>query len=369
MMHFEQVRRILVIKLRHLGDVLLTTPVFHTLKKFLPNASIDAYIYSESLPMLEGHPDISQFLLYDRAWKKLPLYKRLKEEAALLLKIRAQGYDLVINLTEGDRGALAALISKAPLRVGFDPGSSGFLGKRKIFTHLVKNCHRPRHAVERNLDALRKMGFFPSWEDRQLDFIIPPSATEKVKQWKDFVAIHPVSRWRFKCLPPERMALLISELRKRGEKVILTSGPDPHEKALIEDIMKLVKDSEVISLAGELSLKELGALYLQARALITVDSVPLHIASALQVPVVALFGPTSEESWGPWRHPHARVVAQSLPCRPCHLDGCGGSKRSDCLDTLSIQEILRAYDAVLADSSDSASALLALNPLATLTTE
>lgn len=138
---------------------------------------------------------------------------------------------------------------------------------------------------------------------------------------------------------------------------------------MVEEILDLANVEGAISLAGQLSLKELGALYLKSRGLITVDSVPLHMASALKVPVVALFGPTSEENWGPWQHPRARVVAEAMPCRPCYMDGCGGSKRSDCLDTLSIQAILNAYEEVSAGVAASASALLTLKSLATNTTE
>lgn len=371
----QAINRILVIKLRHLGDVLLTAPVFHVLKKKFPNAIIDAYIYRESKPMLEGHPAISDFILSDRAWKKLPLLRRLKEEGSLLREIRSRGYDLVINLTEGDRGALAALASGASWKVGFDPGRAGFLGKRKIFTHLVKNCPTPRHAVERNLDALRCMGIFPMQDERKLDFVIPQAAERRVQQILDakglgqgeFVVIHPVSRWFFKCLPPERTALLIRALRERGQRVVVTAGADAKELAYVKEVLEICSDDSVISLAGQLSLKELGAVFLKARALFTVDSVSLHIASALKVPVVAFFGPTSEKNWGPWQHPRARVVAEKLPCRPCFQDGCGGGKRSDCLDTLSIETILRAYDEVCGFAA--VSALFALNPFAANTTE
>jgi heptosyltransferase-3 len=345
-MNPRSINRILVIKLRHLGDVLLTSPVFRCLKQALPHASIDAYIYKESEPLLAGHPAINRFFLYDRSWSQRSLWHRLQQEKRLLQDIAQQKYDLVLHLTEGDRGALAALVSGASIRVGVDPGRSGFIGKRKIFTHLVKNCPGYRHAVERNLDALRVIGIFPEPEERILDFFIPEEARQKVESFTDFVAIHPVSRWRFKSLESRKMAAVVQALVDRGEKVILTSGSDLRELQMIDEIMKLVDKENVTSLAGTLTLKQLGALYLRARALITVDTVSLHIASALHVPVVALFGPTSEKNWGPWRHPRARVVAQALPCRPCHLDGCGGSKRSDCLDTLSVDAILEAYEAV-----------------------
>ena len=98
----------------------------------------------------------------------------------------------------------------------------------------------------------------------------------------------------------------------------------------------------MIHVGGEISLKEFGALILASELLICVDSVPFHMANALKKSVIALFGPTSEVTWGPWRNPRAQVVAQKLSCRPCYQDGCGGSKVSDCLENLSVDFVLKA---------------------------
>ncbi len=345
------VRRVLVVKMRHLGDVLLTSPVFTHLKKTLPEAEIDAFIYQESLPMLEGHPAISQFFLYDRSIKRLPWMQRLKRELALLWQIRRRRYDLVINLTEGDRGAIVAWIAGSRYRVGFDPEGKGFKGKRKIYTHLAKPCRTPRHTVERQLDVLRRMGIFPPLAERELTLHVPEEARQSVLQKGalragEYLVIHPVSRWRFKCLSPQQMAELIRELASR-HRLVLTGGADPQELAMIEEILQLCQDQAPLNLAGKISLKELAALIQMSRALICVDSVPLHIASALKTPVVALFGPSSEHNWGPWMHPRSRVVAEKTPCRPCHLDGCGGSKRSDCLYQLSPARIIDALETLL----------------------
>lgn len=360
------VNRILVIKFRHLGDVLLTSPVFRLLKERFPNSVVDGLIYKDSKAMLEGNSSVSDLLLYDRGWKQLGFAHRLGKELGLLREIRRRRYDLVLNLTEGDRGAIATLASGARLRVGIDPGRSGFFGKRKIYTHLVRPCQSPRHAVERNLDALRVLGLHPELHERNLEFHVPEEAFQKVTGWQNCVVVHPVSRWLFKCPEPSLVARLVCALRDRGERVVLTAGPDPKELERIEHILQGCRGEGIYSLAGLLSLKELGALYQGAKALITVDSVPLHIASALKVPVVALFGPTSEQNWGPWNHPKAQVVTSFMSCRPCYLDGCGGSKRSDCLDRLSIGSILRAYEEVSAETS---SLLRTLNSFATPNTE
>ena len=136
----SRVKKILVVKLRHLGDVLLTAPVFTALKQAMPEASIDAYLYKESIPMLEGHPAISQFIGYDRGWKKLSWFKKILKEAALLRQIRKNRYDLVINLTEGDRGVIAAKVSRAPCRVGFEPKGRWRKKRRPMSSSTALRC-------------------------------------------------------------------------------------------------------------------------------------------------------------------------------------------------------------------------------------
>jgi len=357
--NLKEVKRALVIKMRHHGDVLLTSPLFSQLKKAIPGAKIDAFIYKDTLPMLDGHPAIDDFLLYDRDWKKLSPIQKIIKELKLLKRIRLAGYDLVINLTEGDRGAIAALVSGSRYRVGFDPKRSGLFGKRKAFTHVVKNCSQPRHTVERQLDVLRRMGIFPSLEERDLFLHIPQDAYDRVNDLLQkeeiraghYILIHPVSRWRFKCLSTKQVAQLIQTLHARGLRIVMSAGPDREEVAMVEEILSLVPDVPVVNCAGRLTLKELSALIALSRALICVDSVPLHIASATKTPVVVMFGPTSEQNWGPWMHPKAKVVAQKLSCRPCYQDGCGGSKMSDCLFSLPQNAILGGLDEVLSERS------------------
>ncbi len=340
------VKKILVIKLRQLGDVLLTTPVFSALQSRFPHAQIDAYVYSDSLPLLERHPAIGTLLSYDRSWKKLSLLKRLAREWGVLSRIRQSGYDLVVNLTEGDRGAIAARLSKAPIRVGFDPQGSGLWGKRSLYTHIAKQCPTLRHTVERNLDALRRIGLAPSYETRELTLPICPLALQRMQSrvTRPFLLIHPTSRWRFKCWPVEKMRALSQALLSQGISLVFTSGPDAAELAMVNQICAGLN---VLNLAGQIALQELAALISLSEQLLCVDSLPFHMANALKKPVVALFGPTSDVTWGPWRNPDAIVVAQAFSCRPCYQDGCGGSKKSDCLETLSVESVFHALQTKL----------------------
>lgn len=336
----KQYKRILVIKLRHLGDVLLSTPVFTNLQEFFPDALIDAYIWKEAWDILLGHPAITNFHFYDRGWKKLPFFSRMQQEIKLLRRIQKNNYDLVINLTEGDRGAIAAWISGAERRAGVDPGKKF---TRKCYTDLVKPCQTPRHAIEKDLDAIRKIGIYPSLADRNPFFYLPMEAEEmapKLTGPEPYVVMQASARWQFKCPPPILMAKILNRL---GKKAVLTGTLA--EKEYVQSIADLAR-VETLNLAGMTSLKDMGAIMKNSLGLITVDSVALHMASALKVPVVALFGPTSEENWGPWMHDRAEVVSQNISCRPCRLDGCGGSKMSDCLWTLSPDKVVAACERV-----------------------
>ncbi|MCX6987774.1 MAG: putative lipopolysaccharide heptosyltransferase III [Chlamydiae bacterium] len=340
-----KIKKILVVKLRHHGDVLLTSPVFSCLKQGLPEACIDVLLYKDTLPMLEGHPSITNFLLYDRSWKKLSLFSRIKKELSLLWHIRKNKYDLVINLTEGDRGAIAALISGSLYKVGFDRRGKRVLGQKNIYSQTIKHCPNPRHTVEKQLDALRCIGLFPSMENRDLFLHVPQQARLNAQDMVaegPYVVIHPVSRWRFKCLPAQTIARVIKELVAQGKKVVLTSGPDTEEKKMIEELLSYGPKHGVIDLSGKTTLKELAALIANSQLLLCVDSVPLHIASALKTPVVAMFGPSSELNWGPWMHPLSLVLTEKMPCRPCFKDGCAGSKMSDCLFSMQVGSILSA---------------------------
>ncbi len=337
----SNVKKILVIKLRHLGDVLLTSPVFSTLRQRFPKARIDAYVYSDSLCLVDENPEIDSCLEYPLAWKKKKFFSKIYHEWTLLRKIRSRKYDLVINLTEGDRGAIVAKFSGASIRVGFDPEGTGMFGKSKLYTHLVQFCPNPRHAVERNLDTLRRIGIFPTFAQKELFLPVQKNALEKMKALvgEGFILIHPASRWNFKCWPAEKMRELALALESDGRKLVFTSGPAADEKEMLRQISEGLQG---INLAGQISLRELGALVSLCEMVICVDSLPFHMANALKKPVVALFGPSSELNWGTWRNEKAKVITQLFSCRPCNQEGCGGSRVSDCLVTIPVERVLRA---------------------------
>ncbi len=347
-------RRALVIQLRHHGDVLLTSPVFTVLKNRAPALEIDALVYAETREMLDLHPAISQVHVVRRDWKELGAFTRLVREWRLFNALRGRAYDLVVHLSEHPRGAWLAHALGARYAVAHDFARKPRLWK-KSFSHLVPlPPHARRHRVEINLDALRRIGIQPGEDERRL-VLVPGEDSERSVEAllagqglavRSFIHFHPGSRWQFKCWPPERAAALVDALAGRGERIALTAAPEERELELIAAICKHTS-APIIDFSGKLTLKQLAALSARAKLFIGVDSAPMHIAAAMQTPVVVLFGPSGEVEWGPWRVSHRIVASGEHPCRPCGNDGCGGGKVSECLTRLPVEAALTAVDSLL----------------------
>ena len=348
----HSVRRVLVTKLRHHGDVLLASPVFAVLKRQAPHLEVDALVYADTATMLAGNPAVSRVFGVDRGWKALGWLGQGREEWRLLQQLRSREYDLLIHLSEHPRGAwLARLLGPRYSVAANYPRVRGWW--KASFSHLypLPNNGR-RHVVELNLDALRRIGVQPGERERGLSFVPGDEAEREVERMLHdlglapggYIHVHPASRWQFKCWPAQKTAELIDKLQGLGERVVVSAAPDADELDLVQRIRALAV-TPFADVSGKLTLKQLGALTRNAKLFIGVDSAPMHIASAMGTPVVALFGPSGEFDWGPWQVPH-RVVASEHSCRPCGNDGCGGGKVSECLSTLPVSAVLQAVQAL-----------------------
>ncbi|WP_370557865.1 putative lipopolysaccharide heptosyltransferase III [Edwardsiella tarda] len=354
----SEFKRILITKFRHHGDVLLTSPIFSILRTRYPNARIDALVFSETQEMLSLHPAINNLYCVDRKWKKQGVLFLLHKELCLLRTLKNNRYDLIIHLTESMRGLWLALFSHSAQCITFaNPRRDKLWLWKKYFTKRVPRIAL-RHTVELHLDTLRALGIQPNLDERRLCLIPGEIAQKKVIEklhhgdidlQRPYIVIHPTSRWIFKCWSNRYLAEVINTLCIRGYQVVLSAAPDKQELALINDL-KTYLNHPVIDLAGQLSLKELAALIMSARLLIGVDSVPMHIAAAVQTPVVALFGPSGDKEWGPWMVKQRIVISTQHPCRPCGKDGCGGSKISDCLTQITPHQVMLAVDSLLAET-------------------
>ena len=333
--------RALVVKMRHHGDVLLAAPVLRVLKAANPKLEVDALVYEDTAPMFEGHPALSRLFTVGRNWRNRSFLSRLAPEWHLLSSLRERRYDLLVHLTEHPRGAWLARILRPRHSVApIVPHRGRFWRKSFTHTYPVVGFGR-RHQVEINLDALRRIGIQPAPEERKVTFVPGAQAEAKARALvpeEGFIHMHPGSRWRFKCWPAEQNAALIDRLSGDGHRIVLTGAPD--EADFIERILALTR-ARPLNLAGQLTIKELGALIARARLFIGVDSMPMHVAAALGTPTVALFGPSGDREWGPWNVPF-RVVTTTHSCRPCGLAGCGDGGVSDCLVRLGVEPVYAA---------------------------
>ncbi len=335
----------LITKLRYHGDVLLSSPVFSALKNAHPHLQIDALVYDETRSLLEQHPAIRHVFAIDKQWRKLGLLGQLQRESSLLRELHAQQYDVLIHLTEHWRGPTLKRLLGIRFAVTAD------YAKRRdsrwwqsSFTHRYPLTKQPRHKVESHLDALRRIGVQPTAVDKPMTLVCGANATRSAQLKLDalglrsnaFILVHPTSRFFYKCWPASRMAELIDRLQSVAP-LLLTAAPSEREMAYIAEVMALVKTPPP-SLAGELSLQELAYCIGQAQLFVGVDSAPMHMAAAVQTPLVALFGPSSQQVWGPWCVPH-RIVNVHRTCQPCQLRGCGNSHRSECLEQISVDQV------------------------------
>ena len=368
-----QVRRVVVVMLRHHGDVLLTTPLYRVLKRVNPQIEIDVVVYHATRPLLDNNPDIAEVFSIDKDAGDSPRWGKTLAELRFMRQVRARNYDLLIHLSDHRRGAwlsrwVRPRVSIAPLLREQDAFWRG------SFTHFWKSgasvrTGHPllrRHTVEQHLDALRRLGIdvgqapaltlHPDLEAERLaqDFLLANGID------KPFILVQPTSRWMFKCWSISNNAGLIKAILQRGYAVLLSCGPGRSEVAMLDAIVAELKQQmhelpRDLVLANQPStLNRLAVLIGRARAFVGIDSAPMHIAAAMGTPLVAMFGPSGEDNWAPWKGDSnlvsAVVTHQQFACRPCGQDGCGGSKVSQCLVQLPVSQVLTAFDDVIARS-------------------
>ncbi|MEW6570340.1 MAG: putative lipopolysaccharide heptosyltransferase III [Nitrospirota bacterium] len=307
-MIFHDIKKILVIKLRHIGDVILTIPVFRALRENFPDAFICALVNSGTEEVLTGNPLIDRITVFDRNIKTKILIRKIRGELSFLRKIRAEGFDMTVDLTSGDRAAIISFISRANYRIAYNPGK-GFWGKRHIYTHLAKS-KGDQHAVMKNLDAVRQFGIDTS--NLSIDIFIPEKERQSVKEALrengikegDVVAhVHPTSRWLFKCWRADYFAEVIKWMIHRRIKVVVTASPDINEMEEAKRILSLAPRTNLLDLCGRTTIKALAAVSEASNFFLGVDTAPMHIAAAVGTPVIALFG-AGEKNWRPWGEGH-----------------------------------------------------------------
>ena len=333
--------RILVTRLRQIGDVILSLPVVDALRRRFPDARID--FLAEALPAqaAAGHPSLGRVHALSRG----PLSRVLPASPALLARLRAARYDWVIDLYGNPRGAALTAWTGAPVRIGPDRRS-----RRSLYTHPVPSPG-PVSAVAHHLHLLSAVGIDERPTPPRLHLTPEERASGRARLGMALgpgparVGLHVGNRWPAKRWPEERFAALLRALPGIGARGLLLAGPG--EEALARRVAERAGGAAgaVPVLAG-LPLRAYWGLIAALDALVTNDGSPLHAGPALAVPTVGILGPTEPEIWFPYalRDGH-QLLCREIWCRPCHRHECF---RMDCLDWIEVRDALEATRRALA---------------------
>ena len=348
-------RAVLVIVTRRIGDVLLATPLIRSLRAAWPAAAIDALVFEGTEGVLSGNADVR------RVWT-VPERPRLARHLSLVLSL-ARRYDLALSLVPGDRPTLYAFIAGRK-RVGLLLERRKDAWKRRLLQAWVPFDDLNTHTVRMHLALARPLGIAATgtvpivWQPRDeqaVDALLAGSV-------QPLAVFHAYPKYRYKMWPLENWTALGHALAQRGYRIALTGSSDPDEEAYLSALMKGLPPGS-LNAAGRLTLGGSACLASRAQRYVGVDTAMTHIAAALGMPTVALFGPSNPVKWGPWPKDHTPVenpwrrcgtqrtgnvvLLQGVDaCVPCLLEGCDrhiGSE-SDCLTQLPVARVLRALE-------------------------
>lgn len=347
----EGIRRILIVRLSALGDVIHVLPALAALRSTFPEAKITWVSERSGASLIDGHPDLERVVVLERkGWARdlarpLRWPRILGEVRSTLGELRQDRFDLAIDFQGNLRSGLVTRLSGAKLRLGFhrrDAREGSWL-----FTNLRIEPAKDRlHKVDRNLELIRALGFRG---DAPLPSVpIPESdrewASGVVKAPRDgpVLVLHPGTSLfgRFKQWTSQGYATVADRAaRELGARVIISRGPG--DERIIDAILGHV--SSPVEAVGPLPLQRFAALVSRADLLIGSDSGPLHLAAATGTPVLGLYGPKDPRVYGP-RGPRARWIRSAVPCSPCPLRRCD---HRVCMTSLSAQDVFRMVQETL----------------------
>ena len=322
--------KILILKPSSLGDVVQALPVLRLLRRAHPKAEIYWWIDSRLAPLLAGDPDLDWVIPWERrGWDSVRRWRLLWTE---IFWLRAQKFDLVIDLQGLVRSGTFAWLANGKLLVGLDEAREGARG---FYDIIVRRATFHTHAVDWYLSVLPKIGV-----PVHTDFTWMPEraaiAAGIRAKWpgenRRWIILQPGARWLNKRWPVEHFAELVRLLAPRfpERQFAILGGGD--ERALGEQIAAAAPE-RCLNLCGELSLHEMVEWIRRSELMVTNDTGPMHVAAALGKPVVALMGPTEPHRTGPYGQV-AQVLHQRLACSPCFKATCANPDQVACLRTI-----------------------------------
>jgi heptosyltransferase-3 len=344
---------VLVVVTRRIGDVLLATPVVSSLKRAWPRAAIDVLVFEKTGGFLDGNRDVRRVIAVPERQRALD---HLRFGAGI-----ARRYDLALSLVPGDRPTLYAWLA-GRRRVGLLPPDAKHRWKRRLLDAWVPFDNEETHTVRMHLALLDAIGVPP------LAHVIPACTREDEVEAERLLAplagaryavIHAYPKFRYKMWNVEGWQAVARWLHERGYAVVLTGGPDAAERAYSASVAAGAADA--LDLTGRLTLGAVAAVVARASLFVGPDTAITHAAAALNVPTVALFGPSNPVKWGPWPAGHAvgsnpwqrrgsqalhnvRLVQGAGACVPCGFEGCERhvESASECLTGLQPERVIAA---------------------------
>lgn len=346
-------KSILIIVQRSNGDVFLSEPLIRALHTYYPNVTIDLLVNADTIAIAKTLPHIRDIHTYDYGWKKNTKFYRLKHEIALFLSIRGK-YDLAINLTASDRSVLYAWVSGRSSISAVEANYSKAWWKRLFLTHSF-SVDPQRHILKHNMipldilqipyNSINLQAHYSSKAQKDL-LSLPFSIKEP------FLIFHPSAQYNYKIYPLHLRNRLLTLLNTLRIPIVVTGGKTPIDEQIASELPSL---ENLINCIGQTSLEGYIALCNQATAYIGMDTLNMHIASALNKPIFAIFGPTLIKTWSPWSNvlqKHATepkpiqtydnitLFMADMPCVPCGKAGCDNRHgKSECLDYIAPETI------------------------------
>jgi predicted lipopolysaccharide heptosyltransferase III len=335
-------RNVLVIKLRHIGDVLLATPVLRALRETYPEANLTMLVNRGTETVLAYNPDVNEVLCVEKgSWQDQLKFVRM---------LRQRAFDCVIDLTDGDRSAAISLATGASVRVGFN---AEHRWRGLLYSAVATPRSTDQHRVEYDLCALRSLGLDPKpgtpgiyvsqTEERVVATWLQEAGLLSSRDSLLLVLLQPGARYALKVWPHERFVELADRLADRFACRILLGG-DQRERELAEQIARKTRCAPKV-VAGKFSLLQYASLVKYCALFVGNDGGAMHIAAAMGTPVVALFGPTYPGRWGPRGAP-AQVIYKGLDCRACYHPTCLRGDDS-CMQQITVDEVFEAASRML----------------------
>ncbi len=335
--------RILVIKLRATGDVVLATPVIENLKQRFPQARLSFLTEAASADILRWNPFLDELIVLPiRRWERTGIWGSWREQARFYRDLRRKRIDLAIDLFGNPRSAVLTWLTGAPNRVGY-----AFRGRRHAYNMVVTPGDQTKHEVMFHLDALEALDI-PVTTNRPR-VAIPRAAEGRARRWlrenacgdradradRPIIGLNPGGGWAIKRWPPDYFGRLADALiEEYGVEVMVLWGPG--EERIVEEVTGAMKHRPLI--LPEATLSELGAYLKCCRLLVSNDSGPMHMAAALNVPTIGIFGPTDPLAQGPWGEGHGVVRQENVDCLGCNRTDCPIG--NICMTTLKPDDVL-----------------------------